>query len=87
MKLNGQSITASEYYYGCPSDTWDDMLYKDAIVDRAKRAKELYFKLYKEQSKYSKGNEQPFEDQVRIFKVEKAYKDTKQIVDERNLII
>jgi len=85
INLNGRTLTASEYYYDCTPDTWDNMLYPDAIKDRAKRAKELYFKLYKKREEFK--GEQPFEEQVRLFKVEKAYKDTRQIVDERDLII
>jgi len=85
IDLNGKTLTASEYYYDCTADTWDNMLYPDAIKDRARRAKELYFKLYKKREEYK--GEQPFEDQVRFFKVEKAYNLASQIVAERDLII
>ncbi len=83
MNLNGRSMTASEYYYGVSDPTyWDKMLYFEALKDRAERAKQLYFKLYKMGSKV-----QSFDDKVRFFKVEKAMRDTKQLVDERTVII
>ncbi len=78
--LNGRSLTASEYYYDCPSDTWDNMNYRDAIEDRYERAKQLYFKLYN-------SSQDTFDDQVRFHKVQKAYNDTKQLLDERSLVI
>lgn len=81
--LNGQSLTASEYYYGCQANTWDNMLYPDAIKDRYDRVKILYFELYKE----STNPHRSWDDEIRFFKVKKAFDDTKQLLDERTLII
>ena len=86
MTLNGETVSASQYYYGCDVHTWDNMLYPDAIKDRRDKALELYMKLYDAQ-KGMKYNDVKFEDRVRMFKVEKAVKDTKQLCDERNLIL
>ena len=86
MQLNGKTVTASEYYYGCDVHTWDEMPYPEAIEDRRKRAFELYIKLDKAQ-RGMKYDDIEFEDKVRLFKVEKAMKDTKQLCEERNLVI
>lgn len=76
IKLNGKDISASEYYYGCPFNTWDNMLYKDAIQDRKKRVKEQYFEALTLENK-------TYEEQVRLKKLENALKDCEQICDER----
>ena len=83
--LNGETITASEYYYGVKPDYWDKMSYPEAIKSRAELAKKLYFELYKLQEKSP--TELPWDDKVRLYKVEKAVKDTRQLLEERDLII
>ncbi len=82
--INGKSMTASEYYYECKPDTWDNMLYPAALKDRHDRIQKLYFKLTEEDLK---GTKWSFDERVRYHKVEKAYKDAKQLLDERTLII
>ncbi|MCD6436265.1 MAG: hypothetical protein J7L15_07740 [Clostridiales bacterium] len=78
--LNGKTMTASEYYYDCPADTWDLMLYPVALKDRYKKVQALYGKLYNTKKV-------TFDDEMRFFKVQNALNDTKQLLDERTLII
>lgn len=78
--FNGKTMTASEYYYGVPADSWDTMTYPEAIQDRYQRVQKLYFKLCKLPNV-------AYDDQVRYHKITKAYNDCKQLVDERSLII
>lgn len=86
ITLGGKSITASEYYYDCPFDYWDNMLYKDAIISRRDKAFELYIRLTESQLLPEPKILAP-EDEIRAFKVEKAYKDCQQLCDERGLIL
>ncbi len=85
--FNGQTITASEYYYGCLASTWDDMKYWEAIEDRNNRASALFKKLYQEV--IDAGYLTPLSDekQIRIKKVRTASQDTKQLLDERTLVL
>jgi len=80
--IEGKTVSASNYYYDCPPDTWDEMLYKDAIKDRAERAQALYFRLYTEMMADKNWS---FENQVRLHKVTQAAALTRKIADERNL--
>ncbi len=85
MQLGGKSIYASEYYYDVKDPCyWDDMTYRSAIIDRKERVFELYKKLYKS---FMDDGFENFEQQVRFHKVQKAVKDTQQLVDEKDLII
>jgi hypothetical protein len=78
IQHNNKTLTASEYYYGVPYNFWDNMLYQEAIKDRYKRVKEIYFNLLDTELK-------TFDDKIRFHKVEKAMKDCKEILDERGL--
>jgi len=82
-KLNGQTISASMYYYGCDFSTWDNMLYTEAIVDRKDKAFALYAMLYDEEQK----GVLSFEDATRLNKVYKAYIYNKKLINERELIL
>jgi hypothetical protein len=75
-------FSGSRYYYDCDFHVWDDMLYPDAIKDRAKRAKELYFELLG-----TCDFKMSYEEQIRLGKVYKAWKDNEKLIDERSLII
>jgi soluble lytic murein transglycosylase-like protein len=77
----GKNIPASVYYYGVLSNTWDNMLYWDAVKDRRDRARKLFFELmnFKETRQ--------FDDLVREHKVYKAWKDNEKLLDERSLVI
>ena len=83
--LDGVSMTASEYYYETPADTWDDMKYPEAIKDRYQRVSKLYYRLLKEEMNDPK--ELTWDWKIRYFKVEQAFKDNKQLLDERSLLI
>ena len=85
MSLNGKSVSASQYYYGCDFTAWDTMTYPTALIDRRDRAFALYIKLQTSQDGI-KAEDIKFEDKVRLFKVQKAYEDCAQLCDERNLI-
>jgi len=76
LKIKGKDVTASIYYYGCDFNTWDNMLYKDAIQDRLKRVKEQYYAALDLENR-------TYEEQVRLKKLENAFKDCSQICDER----
>ncbi len=87
MVHNNRSMFASEYYYGVTDPKyWDDMLYKNAIIDRRDKAFALYIKLTEHQL-LPEPKVLSFEDEKRAHKVEQAYKDCKQLCDERGLII
>jgi len=83
----GQTLTASEYYYDCAPDTWDNMLYPDAIKDRRDRAWALFVQLYKESEDKPRNREVPIELANRLRKVTKAHSDNKQLCDEKSLVI
>ena len=78
-------MNGSEFYYGVHSDRWDKMYYFDAIEDRRNLARDLYFKLYKEQESSNKLLN--FKHRYRTWKVEKAWKLNQKLLDERNLIV
>ena len=84
-QLDSKTVTESEYYYQCPFDTWDQMSYPQALVDRNKRVKETWEMLYQDQIK--NGKNWTFDQKVRFFKVEKAVKDNQQLIDERSNLI
>jgi len=80
-----KSMSESEYYYGCSYDTWDEMLYPDALSDRFRRVKIVWEKLY--QDERINGRYWTDEQKMRMFKVEKAVKDNQQLQDERGSIL
>ncbi len=84
---NGVTMYASEYYYNCLPDTWDLMLYKDAIIDRRDSAEILFKALYLESVNRPLNEEVPDELKLRLRKVDKAFKDNKKLCDEKSLII
>ncbi len=86
-QINGTSVSASYYYYGCEASTWDDMKYWEAIEDRHKRAYALFGTLYKEDIALGIGTGLPEEKALRLRKVDIAVKDTKQLLDERTLVM
>jgi hypothetical protein len=78
-------MKGSEYYYNCSPDTWDNMLYFEAIEDRRNRARDLYYELYMIQENSEK--EMPFEFRKRLGKVESAWKLNQKLLDERYLVM
>jgi len=78
-------MTASEYYYGKTFETWENLPYFEAIEVRRDCAKGLYHKLWKEMINSDK--ELPFDKRVRLWKVEKAWKDNQKLLDERDNLI
>jgi hypothetical protein len=72
---------ASEYFYGCSYTEWENLPYFEAIELRVKKAREVFMGLYKDQSGKTGI---PFEDQLRIFKVKKAWDDNQRLLDERS---
>lgn len=87
IEYEGKTITASEYYYGCKPDTWDDMLYPDAIEDRKNRAWELFKQLFIEREQLPYNQDLSEEKALRLRKVRKAYEDNKRLTEEKHLII
>ena len=84
-QVDSKTMTESEYYYDCTFDTWDLMLYPEALVDRNKRVKKVWETLYQDQNK--NGRNWTFDQKVRMFKVEKAVRDNQQLLDERGSLI
>ena len=76
-----KTLSESEYYYGCPCDTWDEMFYPDALNDRYKRVKAVWLELYEDER--INGRYWTDDQKMRMFKVEKAVKDNQQLQDER----
>ena len=81
--LDGIPLTASQYYYDADYTEWENLKYFDAIKKRRDLAKKLYFKLYDK----AKNQKISYDDEVRMFKVHKAWKDNEKLLDERGLII
>lgn len=86
-QFEGRTIYASEYYYGCQPDAWDNMLYPDAIIDRRDKAWELFCELYTERHVLPYSEDINEEKALRLRKVRIAYEDNKQLCDEKSLII
>ena len=86
-QINGKSVSASYYYYGCEASTWDEMKYWEAIEDRHTRAYALFKVLYKEDIALGLGTSLSDECALRLRKVGIAVKDTKQLLDERTLVM
>ena len=84
MKL--KTLTASQYYYGCPPDVWDNMLYFDALQDRWEKSRKLYFELWDEWEEL-KDKKNHFELEKRMFYVAKAMNFNKKLLDEREHLI
>jgi hypothetical protein len=84
---NGQEMSASEYYYDCAFDTWDKMLYPEAIIDRKNRAWELFRKLYKESMSIPMNQEIPLDLSRRMKKAKKAFDDNSKLAEEKFLIL
>jgi len=78
-------MTQSEYYYGVPFETWENLLYFDAIKKRVECAKKLYEELYQEQM--NSKTELSFEKRKRLWKVEKALKDNQKLLNEKDGLV
>ena len=87
IKFEGKTISASEYYYGCTYDTWDEMFYPEAVIDRRDRAWELFKELYLERESLPMNQDLSEEKALRLRKVRKAFEDNQRLVDEKNLVI
>jgi len=80
INYNNKTMTASEYYYGVGYDHWDNMLYPEALKDRYKRVKKIYFEMLDKPLN-------TFDTKIRFHKIEKAVKDCKELLDERGIVI
>ena len=90
-KFNGETMYASEYYYGAKPDAWDLMLYPDAIKDRRDKANAIHkYYVDREFAEYRSdfnGVKLTAEERVRLVAVGKAYSLNKKLCDEKSLII
>lgn len=87
MNYHGKNITASEYYYNCNPNAWDNMLYPEAIKNRKEMAWKLFGELFEESKTYPLTQELPIELTTRMRKVKKAYDDNTRLVDEKSLVL
>ncbi len=80
-------MTGSMYYYNTTPDTWDQMLYPEAIIDRKNKAQILFEALYLESINRPLTEEIPEYLKTRLRKVKKAFDDNKKLCDEKSIII
>lgn len=90
-EFKGQTIYASEYYYGCQPGHWDEMLYPDAIIDRRNKAYKIYTyyvdRQFAEYKSDFNGTKLTTEELRRMSSVSDAYVLNKKLHDEKTLVI
>jgi len=78
-------MTTSEYLYEAKPDTWDNMLYFEALEDKYQRSKKLYEKMLEKE--WNSKTEMSYEFRIRLHKVRRAMDFNKELLEERYSVV